>query len=867
MGTELLERQSQLDSLAWSWDEAVRGEGRLVFLAGEAGAGKTSLVRAFHDYVPSGARVLAGACEPLATPTPLGPLLDMAAELPVDLTELLRGDPVAIRHTFLGIIDSVGAGTLVTIDDAHWADEATLDLIRHVARRLEGKRALVVVTYRDDEVGSRHPLRVLMGDLATLPWVRRLSVGPLSRAAVATLAAGSAMDPDTLHDRTAGNPFFVTEVLAAGAAVVPASVRDAVLARLARLSPDVQEVVDATACLGRRVPAQLVEEVTGLPSEAVDDALASGVLLLQDGELALTHELAREAVAQAVPASKASRYHAAALRVLAGPPGHTVEPACMAEHAEKAGDRAALLAYTQAAAGQASQLGAHREAAAHFTKALSVAGDLPDAQRAALLEAASFELFLTHDLAGSVSAAQRARQLWRRLDDRRGEGRALYLLFHSYLSVAEWTTLVDGVLTEAIRGLEQVPPSPELAMVWQARAAHEVFRFHPADAHHAAQRAAEVAQALGDLPGEANARLWLALAEFQGGDDAAWSRVEDAARTLMAPAFGFSAPKAAWWPYYVAVTMRRFDVADRWFGEAMGFVLEIGVETVRQFLLSYRAWELLDRGLWDEAEELAARPLPDAVAGEGFRLIAMGVLGRLRVRRGEPGGLALLTEAYGYEESARSEVGWMARGRTALAEHAWLSGDHQAVADLLQPVLQEAIELGEPWWLGEVSFWLWRVGALDRPPAGMAHPYALLLAGRWQDAHDAWLDMGCPYDAARALSFSDEEAALRRALEVFDGFGARGERDDVARRLRKLGVRGIPRPQRQGAGVGRGDLTGRELEVLELMEAGLRNAEMAAKLFLSERTVEHHVAAILRKLQARSRIDAVSVARKQGLIM
>jgi DNA-binding CsgD family transcriptional regulator len=868
MGTELLERESHLDALAWWWDEAVAGEGRLVFVGGEAGAGKTTLVRRFRSYVPTGARVLAGDCEPLATPVPLGPLLDMAAGLP-ELDDVLTSGagPVEARRAFLRAVDSVRAGSLVVAEDAHWADEATLDLLRYVGRRLAGKRVMVVVTYRDDEVGSRHPLRVLMGDLATLDCVRRLSVGPLSREAVTRLSQGSGLDPEKLYRRTGGNPFFVTEILRVGEAVVPATVRDAVLARVARLAAPARELVEATACLGARVAPRLVQEVTGRGPDAVDDCLSAGVLLCEDDELVFGHELAREAVAQAVSPPRAARYHARALRALETLPEGTVDPARMAVHAERSGDRGALLRYARAAGDRASRLAAHREAAAHYGRALSVAASLADHERADLLEAVALERFLSHELEGSIDAALAALEVWRALGDDRRQGRALLLLFNSYLAVAERIPKVADVLTEAVAVLERIPPSPELVTAWQARAALCILAFRPAEALRAAERAATVARDLGDVGAERHARLWTGLARAQSGDQAAWPLVHESARAILAEGVSLFSPKAAWWPYHVAVTQRDYALADRLFAEGMAFITEHDVETMRQFFLAYRARELLERGRWDEAETLVTRPLPGS-GDDGFRLISQATHGRLKARRGDPEAVAILEEVGRYEVPARPVVEWILRSTVALAELGWLSGDYEAVVGHLEPTLGRAVELGEPWWLGEVAFWLWRVDALERPPAGMAEPYALLLAGRWHEAHDVWLAIGCPYEAAQALSCADDEGALRQALDVFDRFGAAGERDAVARRLRRLGVRQIPRrPQSLRDGAAPAHLSPREAEVLALVEEGLRNADIAAKLFLSERTVEHHVASLLRKLGASSRVEAVGKARQLGLLV
>ena len=348
---DLLERGTQLDELESLLERAASDEGHLVLLGGEAGVGKTALVQHICKRARGRARVLLGACDALSTPRPLGPLLDVAAEVGGDLARFLAED--VPRHTlFRAALDALTADrtTLFVIEDAHWADEVTLDLMRFLGRRIGGTLSLVLITYRDDEVGPAHPLRIVIGDLATAPRVHRIGLAPLSSAAVGTLAAGSGMDPVALHRRTGGNPFFVTEVLAGGEHGIPATVQDAVLARVARRSLAARSVLDAAAVVGARVEPWLLDEVVGADADAVDECLAAGVLRPERGLLAFRHELARDAVLTAIPQRRRRRLHAAVLAALQADPVGDDDLARLAHHAEAAGDRDAVLHYAPAAA-------------------------------------------------------------------------------------------------------------------------------------------------------------------------------------------------------------------------------------------------------------------------------------------------------------------------------------------------------------------------------------------------------------------------------------------------------------------------------------------------------------------------------------
>ncbi len=361
--TELLERTSDLSRLHECAVEAAEGQGRLALVFGEAGIGKTALLRRFRSTLPRRFTVLWGACDPLFTPRPLGPLLEPAEKLGGELAALVAGDarPYEVAGALLGGLRGCAPSVLV-LEDLQWGDEATLDVVRLLARQVESAATLVVLSFRDDSLERATPLGLVVGELPPHAVSARLGLSGLSELTVREMARGTSLDADVLHGRTGGNPFFVTEALAAGTTGVPASVRDAVLARIARLGRPARDLLDAVAVVPQRTEVWLLEAMCRGDLDALDECLRSGVLRAEADGLVFRHELARLAVEETLPPNRAVALHRLALAALSANELGAADLARLAHHAEAAGDTAAVLRYAPAAGEQAAGLGAPREA-------------------------------------------------------------------------------------------------------------------------------------------------------------------------------------------------------------------------------------------------------------------------------------------------------------------------------------------------------------------------------------------------------------------------------------------------------------------------------------------------------------------------
>jgi DNA-binding CsgD family transcriptional regulator len=860
----LLEREPELQALADTLDDARAGRGRLVLVFGEAGVGKTALVNRFCTDAGDGTRALRGVCDPLFTPRPLGPLLEIAEGAGGALETAVR-TAAGSHDVVAALIEELRANApaILVLEDAHWADEATLDVLKLVSRQLESVPAVVVVSYRDDELDARHPLRHLLGHLTARRAVRRVAVERLSSEAVASLAAHHGVDADELYGKTAGNPFFVTEVLAAPGAQIPATVRDAVLARSARLSRPARALLEAVAVARRDAELWLLEQIAPDELEALAECLASGMLSPRAAAVGFRHELARLTVEESMSPERRVALHRRALDALAAPPLGAPDLARLAHHAAGAGDPAAVLRYAPSAAERAAEVGAHREAAAQYALALRFGDDLPLHERARLFARRADECYLTDQQEDAIVSAKAAIACYGELRDRRREGRAMLRL-----SAISWcpglTEEAERAGRAAVEILEASAPGRELALAYANLAGLRRDRDDREGAVEWATRARALARELGDEETECAQLVTIGAAELRHGDLAGTKKLEQAlerARELGSRDLVLWAQMSL---AHSASRQRLYEVAEAAVANGLEYVGERGYLLWRLYLLAYRARMELDRGFWTEATETAALVLDERWISTLPRTIALAVLGLVRARRGDPGAWPLLDVAWALADGT-GEPDRIVPVAAARAEAAWLEGRSGEVPEITELAFRLSVDRGVPRFIGELAAWRRRAGAAELVPDGAAEPYDLELAGDWRRAADRWLALGCPYEAALALADGDDVDALRAALDQLRTLGAQPAAAIVARKLRRHGV-APPRGPQRATRENPANLTGRELEVLSLLSEGLRNGEIADRLVVSRRTVDHHVSAILRKLEVPDRREAAASARALGLV-
>jgi DNA-binding CsgD family transcriptional regulator/tetratricopeptide (TPR) repeat protein len=859
MAEALLERDAQLGILAAAVVEAAEGRGSTALIAGEAGIGKTSLVRAMADRVQDEARVLMAACDDLVASRTLGPLHDAAAGTSGPLAAALSDDG-PVDRVFAALLEELAEErpTVLVVEDVHWADDATLDVLGYAARRMEAVGAVLVLTMRD-ELDPRHPLHRLLGALTGSP-VHRIELSPLSPEAVQALATGTGRDPAAVHALTGGNPFFVTETLAAPRDEVPVSVKDAVLARLRGLDAECREALERLSVVPSHVPPDLATVLLGESLSALPAAELAGVIEGRADGLGFRHELARRAIESSLPVTRVRLLNQAVVEALRGQ--DRPERARLMHHAVAAGDVDTMLAVGPEAAREAARAGAHRQALAHLEAVVPYAARLSPAEQAAVLDDYAWELYNAARFREAVRVGSAAAELYAGLGSPVALGLCLVRVSRHWFMAGE-TDAAEECAERAVRILEAAGDDAALAQATLYQGAILALAEDPEQAGAVLRRAGQLARRSQRMDLAVLCLNYIGIARVEAGDGGGLEEVRESINLALAGRHHEEAARGYTNLAELLLRAGRLDELEACVRDGLAFCHERGFWSHAYNLEVHRCLLLLRRGDWDGAEA-GLRGVVDAVDDPGM-LFAYSVpwLGRLLARRGDPVADGMLAAAWEQAQRHRLVLG-LAYAGIARVEWAWIAGELECAEQVAAVLLPRMAHPGAAPFRGELLRYLARAGLRvepfdDCPPAWVAG-----LKGDWRAAAEAWREAGDPYEMALELAESGDAEAMGEALRTLESLRAEPTAFALRQRLRRMGAP-VPRGPRAQTRANPAGLTPRQLAVLELLHAGLTNAQIADRLVLSVRTVDHHVAAVLDKLGVRSRREAAAAAEELGV--
>ena len=870
----LLERERPLEALLSSERRAAAGHGITVLLEGEAGIGKTCLLQEFAGRAGKDCRILWGWCEALFTPRPLGPLQDIAQSLDPGVAALLdqAAGPERLFPALLSALQHAERTTVLIFEDVHWADNATLDLVKYLGRRISLLRTMLVLSARSDELSAEHPLSYVLGDLPS-PSVTRITLEPLSPGAVTVWAERSGRAAADLYRITEGNPFFISELLASSEiepGEIPDSIRDAVWARLARLAAGEREVLEMMSIVPGSAEPWLIRALVGVEADALVDQCVARGLLRRDAQGALTfrHELARQATLDRLSPSLQRSFHAKVEAAISQLPAAqtTATLSRRVHHAAGADDGIRVLELAPQAAAQAARLGAHREAASYLATALKYVAQTTPPIAAQLYEDWAYEAglaLLVYDTI--IEARHRAIAIWREL------GR-IDKVAHNlrWLSRLHWRRgegeQAEHFANEAVREVENLPPGPELAMAYSTRSQLHMLHYRFDDAIDWGLRAISLADQLGEVETRIhalnNVGTALLFTDRPGGRE----RMEESLRLALEHGFHDHASRAYTNFAEYAVVFKDFALAERLLAEGIAFCTRHDLDSAAQYLLGRQAELRMEQGRFREASTISRGVMSLERLPVVMHLPALTVLGRVLVRLGDPDGSALLQQAL-QEGLPTGEPQRIVPVRLALTEAAWLTDDICTSHEQLTALAAMDLDNFRPWDIGELAVWWKRCAmSVQLPPSKprIPQPRSAELRGDPLTAAMEWTHLDLPYEAALSLTQvrgADAGTALARAVTMFEAIEARPAAVLARKLARQLDVaEQLPKMRRGPYAASRHHplgLTQHEQQVLALIAEGKSNKEVARSLSRSPRTIEHQVSAVLSKFNAANRMEVL----------
>lgn len=863
---ELLERESYLEKLNQNYERAAFGKGRCIFLAGEAGVGKTSLVNQFILSKKNEAVIYNGACDSLFTPRPLGPLFDIAQHIGPAFAALLKNekDRSLIFSSLIEQISHSKRTSILLFEDVHWADEATIDLIKFLARRINHLNCLFLLTYRDDEIHSRHPLKTIFADLPANDF-SKLTIERLSREAVDQLAkVRGYTSGDEVYKLTGGNAFYVNEILASYSPGIPDKIKDAVLAVFHSKEEHTQQLWELLSILPSRIEFSVAGQIENEFPNGIDDCIRSGVIVNKKDYLSFKHELYRIAIEESLSVYRRKALHSKMLKLLLANSTTSSDSNALLHHARFADDKELIVRLAPQAAKEAAALGAHIEASSLYAIAIEHT-ELTASNLAELYEYHAYECYLTNQIKAAIASQQHAVEIWKEKKNPLRIGDTL-----RFLSRILWfqgqCDAVDELALESVKYLENGFPTRERALSYSNLSQLNMLSDDLDKTLDWGNKAIDLATRLNDQEVLSHAlnNVGAVLMKFPPTEKEGEEKLLHSLSIALENKWHEHAARAYTNLSTMSVLSMQFEKARKYFDEGITYCEERDLNSWTNYMLSEKVGLLLQTGKWPEAEEIANTLYNNPFNPSIVHIGAIVTLARVKIRRGQFDEAKSLINQGKPMAKLTGEAHRIIPLLTAHLELCWLSNE---------VIPLDEIELAESkyfpvknnnWHYTELNYWKQKCG-LPVDDSDFNEPAALEIKGNWKSAAEAWQKFNCSYSFAISFSQGDEEHQ-KIALSIFDELGATATRDFLKSKMKTQGIKNIPRGLRESTKNNPSQLTNRQIDVLQLLKEGLQNAEIADRLFISAKTVDHHISAILSKLGTNTRAKAVSEAKRLKII-
>jgi DNA-binding CsgD family transcriptional regulator len=863
---ELIERAEFMASLRAKFEQTSEGEGHCVFIGGEAGIGKTALVNAFCQEHKNECKIYRGTCDALFTPRPLAPLYDIAWQIGGDIESTSQSidDRSALFANFFHALSNPVQPVIVVFEDIHWADEATLDFIKFFSRRITQTACLFLLTYRDNEIHARHPLRNVLGELVPGSFTRLL-LPVLSEQAVEKLANEKGYKGEDVYSISGGNPFYVHEILASYSPGIPETIKDSILLVYNRQDESAKYMWATLSTLPTGLESMYLEKIGDQYEVAIENALDSRILILQRGRLLFKHELYRRTIEQSLSPLKRIALNKRILDLFQASFDEHNQIERIIHHAKNANEYDLVVHYAPVAARQAASVGAHIEASRLYLSAIEYYQGNDKDVLLPWYEAYAYECYLTNQIKEAIIYQGKVLTIWRHKANRLLEGKSL-----RFLSRLWWfdgnREQAEKFALEAIDVLADQPSSSVKAMAFSNLSQLKMLSDQTVDCLYWGEKAIAMARELQDeeILSHALNNVGTVQIRYAATRENGTKSLRQSLAIALKNGYHEHAARAYTNLNSNLVSMKDFATVPETLEEGILYCEERDLDSWLKYMLSVKARLNLELGNWKEAGRIAGSLLENEQQTSIIKIGALIILATIRMRTGGPDVLTMLLEAK-TKAFVAQELQRIIPVLVALLEYEWLTDRVVIEPEALRRTIELIEQTDHVVQNSEFAFWLLKVRKQAIPLKAVFAGYDLSTEITRQQAVLLWKQRGCPYEEALLL-FEGNEADKRKAIAILHELGAEVVYEKMKQQMRATGIKHIPRGIRQTTRSNSAQLTTRELDILQLLKQSLQNKEIATQLFISAKTVDHHISSVLSKLDVNSRTKAVEEALRLGIL-
>ena len=863
---ELIERSEFLNSLQAQLKRTANGEGHSVFVCGESGIGKTSLLHAFCKKNEDNCVIYRGTCDALFTPRPLAPLYDIAGQISSDFWVDSKNieDRAGLFAKFFEKLSHQKQQVILVFEDIHWADEATLDFIKFFTRRISLTKCLFLLTYRDNEIHARHPLRNVMGELVPGTFTRLL-LTPLSKPAVEKLAAEKGYKGEDVYSISGGNPFFVNEILASYNTGVPDNIKDTVLSAYNRLGEKVKKIWDIMSVMPTGLEINYLEKIEPDYEDAIENCLAMRILVLKGVLLSFKHELFRRTIEESLSPLKRIALNKKILEVLLPGFEENGQIERIIHHAKNANDYEMVVHYAPIGAQKAITVGAHTEASKLYLTAIEYYQGNDKKVLLPFYESYSYECYLTNQVKEAIIYQVKLLNIRNSENDIEKAGNSLRFLSRLWWYEGNFKN-AEKFAKEAIEMLDKQPFLKAKAMAYSNMSQLKMLSDEYGDCFYWGEKAVALARELNDdeILSHALNNMGVIQIHFQPEKEKALQLLTQSLDLALRNGFHEHAARAYTNLCSNAVTIKDYPLAKKKLEEGILYCEERDLYSWTKYMLSWKARLLLELGNYKEAYNVASRLIENEYQAPVIKIGALTVLGIILLRNGNPAALPLLLEAkslaFTMQEHQR-----IVPVMTALLEYEWVTGDSLIEEENLQQTILLVEQKNNIFLNSGFAFWLMKTRKQHLPLQKVYAGYDVSDAKARSKAILLWNQLGAPFEEALLL-FEGNDDDKRKSIALVQQLEAAAVLEKMKQEMRVSGIKKIPRGLRETTRSNPARLTNRELDILQLLNQSMQNKEIAAALFMSAKTVDHHISSMLFKLDVNSRAKAVQEARRLGIL-